>query len=63
MTGVAEAQREFLRIVDVTARISESSTCLRRAGLGEWSDEFVDIIMVESKDCRIRCWRDLGATA
>jgi hypothetical protein len=34
----ADAHREFLRIADVTAKISESSTCFFEAGPGpDWS--------------------------
>jgi len=33
ITGVEDAQRRFLRIVDVTDRISDSRTCLSKAGV------------------------------
>jgi hypothetical protein len=33
ITGVEDAQRKFLRIVDVTERISESRICFSNAGV------------------------------
>jgi len=36
MTGVDDAQREFLRIVDVTERISDRKTCFSIAGVDLW---------------------------
>jgi hypothetical protein len=36
MTGVEDAQREFLRIVDVTERISDSKICFNIAGVDWW---------------------------
>ena len=33
ITGVEDAQRKFLRMVDVTERISDSRTCFSNAGV------------------------------
>lgn len=60
MTGVAEAQREFLRMVEVTARISERRTCLSNAELGEWTGGLVDMAESESKGF---CLSPVDATA
>ena len=35
ITGVEDAQRKFLRMVDVTERISDSRTCFSSAGV-DW---------------------------
>ena len=43
MTGVAEAHREFLRMVEVTATISERRTCLSSAEFGEWTGVVADM--------------------